>query len=128
MSGLLLDTHAMIWLLEDNPRLGIAARTAIMHPDTAAHVSVASPWELQIKMHARGGAVRSDLLEHLDELGISVLPISLDHGLAAGSLPLHHRDPFDRMLIAQCVVEDLTLVTVDRVMRNYDIRVFPAAA
>lgn len=128
MSGLLLDTHAMLWLLDDHPRLGPAARAAIMHPDTTVYVSAASPWEFQVKLWSRGRVVEHDLLDRLDALGLSTLPISAADGLTAGSLPLHHRDPFDRMLVAQCMEHDLTLMTVDRVMREYDIRVFPAAA
>jgi PIN domain nuclease of toxin-antitoxin system len=89
-------------------------------------VSPVTPWEIEIK-RATGKLDAPDDLEHqLDDAGFVALPIMIEHGLAAGRLPLHHRDPFDRMLVAQAQIEGLTIVTSDRDIPRYQVAVLPA--
>lgn len=114
---LLLDTHALLWWLFDDPALSESARGAIALQDNTVFVSSASAWEISTKwrlgrLPEAAAAVRR-LPELIDEAGFTVLPIGIAHALAAGALDAEHRDPFDRMLIAQTVLEGLTLVTRD---------------
>ncbi len=121
---LLLDTHALLWWLADE---GLAehARNAIADPANMVIVSAASAWEISIKK-ALGKLVAPDDLERqLDEGGFTPLPISIAHGIAAGQLPRHHDDPFDRMLIAQAFAEGLTVVTHDKRFSDYDVAMLP---
>lgn len=118
---LLLDTHVLLWWLADDPALPDAQRSAIADPASIVYVSAASAWEIVIKK-ALGK------LEAPDELGVALtaseleeLAITVDHAEALAKLPVHHRDPFDRMLAAQATVEDLTLVTVDPVFQQYEV-------
>ena len=112
---LLLDTHALLWWLDGDRRLSRRARTAIGNPDNAVFVSAASAWELATK--ARLGKlpgaldVATDVGGCLARQGFDDLPITVLHAQRAGSLPIDHRDPFDRMLIAQAQIEDLPIVT-----------------
>ncbi len=119
---LLLDTHILLWALLSPDRIPPAARAAIAEPANDVLVSVASLWEIAIK-HALGRLVLPlDRLPALiAELGCTVLPIALPHAFAAGALPRHHADPFDRMLIAQARHEGLTLVTVNTMFAHYDV-------
>jgi PIN domain nuclease of toxin-antitoxin system len=121
---LLLDTHAFLWWLSDNSRLKPDARTAISDANSLVHVSAASIWEIAIK--ARLGKVNPGT-RHVDEEiaanHFSELGISARHALAAGRLPLHHSDPFDRMLIAQAQLEQLTIVTHDKEFTGYKVPV-----
>ncbi|GGL89500.1 type II toxin-antitoxin system VapC family toxin [Nakamurella endophytica] len=123
---LLLDTHVVLWWLADDDRLGAGARAAIGSAGTAAAVSAASAWEMSIK--AASGKLRlpAGLDSHLGEQGFDELPVTVADGLAAGALPRHHDDPFDRMLIAQARRRDLTVVTADARFEDYDVRLLPA--
>ncbi|GIW50949.1 MAG: twitching motility protein PilT [Gemmatimonadales bacterium] len=122
---LLLDTQALIWWLEDDPRLSAAARRRISDPRNVILVSSASAWEMATKV--RLGRLRDPagvvprLSQILAERGMTELPISVEHATLAGSLGGSHRDPFDRMLVAQSRIEDVPLVTNDRVFRQYEI-------
>ena len=112
---LLLDTHALLWWLAGDDALSIAARTAVADEGNSIFVSAASAWEIATK-HRLGklpgvGAIVADLAATTDSQGFSHLPISVSHGQVAGALPGPHRDPFDRMLIAQAMVEGLVLVS-----------------
>jgi PIN domain nuclease of toxin-antitoxin system len=120
---LLVDTHIWLWMLTAPERMNEAARNAIANPANEVILSVASAWEVAIK-HALGKlplhAPPARLVEiSVTMLGVNVLPIALDHALAAAALPQHHRDPFDRMLVAQAQLDGLTLVTADDVLRQY---------
>ncbi len=124
---LLLDTHAFLWWLEDNPRLGRDARTRIGDPKSIVHVSAATVWELAIKMALGKLRVdRADLPDEITANGFVELPIGSRHAARAGALPRHHDDPFDRMLIAQAQVEELTLLTQDPAFGQYDVAVVSA--
>ncbi|HSR72997.1 MAG TPA: type II toxin-antitoxin system VapC family toxin [Kiloniellales bacterium] len=120
---LLVDTHALLWWFFDAAELSPDAREAIADADNEAWVSSASGWEIATK-HRLGrlpeaGDIARRLPSYLGRGRFEVLPISMEHALAAGGLPGPHRDPFDRMLIAQARLEDLTIVTRDPVFRDY---------
>ena len=118
---LLLDTHVLLWWLADDPRLTRAMREAIADPSTAVVVSAASAWEAAIKTAAGKLTMPSGLREELAGHGFTELPVTLEDGLAAGALPRHHSDPFDRMLIAQATRRRFVVVTADRRFADYDV-------
>ena len=122
---LLLDTHALLWWLADR-ELGADARAAIEDPLNDVFVSAATAWEISIKRSLGKLRAPDDLTAQLAANAFTSLPISVDHALAAGSLPKHHDDPFDRMLIAQATMEELTLVTRDPRFAAYDVRLLAA--
>jgi PIN domain nuclease of toxin-antitoxin system len=120
---LLLDSHALLWWLGNDRRLGANVREAIERPRAVLFFSVASIWELAIKQAQKKLTLPESLLSALAEEGFAELPISSAHALRASALPPHHRDPFDRMLVAQAQSEGLTLVTGDARIAAYDVPV-----
>lgn len=123
---LLLDTNSLIWLLTEPERLSATTLETIERTSNDVYVSVVSVWEIEIK--AAKGRLRApaDLAGALDQQMFKPLVVTMAHVLAVESLPRHHRDPFDRMLLAQAQLEELTIVTSDREMRRYPISVLPA--
>ena len=119
--NVLLDTHIVLWWLADDPALPSAAAEVVADPVTTAVVSAASVWEIAVKRAAGRLEVPDDLLEVLEAGDFEPLPIAASHALAAGDLPPHHHDPFDRMLIAQARCEGLTLISVDERFAEYDV-------
>jgi PIN domain nuclease of toxin-antitoxin system len=123
---LLLDTQVVIWFLASSARIGADVRATLVDRRNAVFVSVVTGWEMATKSGLGHVQVPPDLRfwlpGELEASGFVVLPISLDHALAVETLPLHHRDPFDRLLIAQARVEDMTLVTADQWFSQYDVR------
>ena len=123
--NLLLDTHILLWWLADSPRLSKKARKAIEESD-AVFVSAVSAWEIELK-RTRGLLRAPDNLEAtLRARDLQTLPITIAHAVAAGSLPRHHGDPFDRMLVAQASIESLTLLTADKRQAAYNVPVILA--
>lgn len=121
---LLLDTHAYLWWLTDNPRLSGAARTAIADSGSLVHVSAASIWEIALKAAlGRLNPGVSDIVEEIVANAFIELPVTARHTERSTRLPPHHRDPFDRLLIAQAQIEDLTLVSLDRAVAAYDVTI-----
>jgi PIN domain nuclease of toxin-antitoxin system len=123
---LLLDTHALLWWLDGDASLSQTARDAIADNANEIFLSAASAWEITTK-HRLGklpgaAAVAADVAACVVGQGFLELPISLTHGQKAGSLPGPHRDPFDRMLIAQAMLEDLTLVSNEPALDAYGAR------
>jgi PIN domain nuclease of toxin-antitoxin system len=122
----LLDTHALLWWLDGDRRLPIKVRRLIADSTNDVLVSAASAWEITTKarLGKLAGAleVASDVVACIAGQGFSALPISMDHAQRAGSLPGPHRDPFDRMLIAQSQAEDLPLATNETAFDAYGIR------
>jgi len=119
---ILLDTHAILWWLDDDPRLGSKARAVIASGDAELMASIASLWEVAIKH--RAGKLRATaalVASRLPEADIAILPIKVTHLTALEQLPLHHRDPFDRMLLAQAMVETAQIMTNDEAMRHYGL-------
>jgi PIN domain nuclease of toxin-antitoxin system len=121
VTGLLLDTHVLLWARGEHRRIGASVRETITNPEISVFFSSASIWEMAIK-HALGKLrMPPNLLETMAERGFSELPVRSTDGLRAGALPPHHADPFDRMLIAQAQSGRLTLVTSDTRIAAYDV-------
>lgn len=120
---LLLDTHAFLWWLAADERMSESAREAVADPDALVFVSAATIWEIAIKTAlGRLQAGGADLVEEIGENGFSELPITPRHAWDAGTLPSHHQDPFDRMLVAQARQEGLRCVTRDPAFREYEVK------
>ncbi|MEM7711845.1 MAG: type II toxin-antitoxin system VapC family toxin [Pseudomonadota bacterium] len=118
---LLLDTHVILWSVLDDPKLPGRIRTAMTGRDVALYVSAASVWEVAIKRALGKLDVPDDLWRHVRAAGAIPLAVTWDHAEAVQALPLHHTDPFDRLLIAQARSEGLTLVSLDQAMALYDV-------
>jgi PIN domain nuclease of toxin-antitoxin system len=126
----LLDTHAYLWWLADDPELSYEARDLLADPRTSAYVSAASVWEIAIKvklgrLDLGAAGVMADVVE-IAANDFTELPIHARHAAAAGALPRHHEDPFDRMLVAQAQSEHLILVTRDEKLSAYDVMIVAA--
>ncbi len=119
---LLLDTHTAIWFYQDAPELSASAKTALETAGNEIHVSVATFWEMAIKIGIGKLKINTDLAIFANELasnGIQFLPVEMSHILHYQSLPLIHRDPFDRMIIAQSLEESMYIVTTDSIVDAY---------
>ncbi|MGH3872120.1 MAG: type II toxin-antitoxin system VapC family toxin [Pseudonocardiaceae bacterium] len=123
---LLLDTHALIWWLAGGARLGEAARIAIQSRDNEVRVSSVSVVEISIKVAKEKLDAPGDLVAQMAHHGFTALPVTIAHGIAMLEFPAKHRDPFDRLLIAQARCEGLTIVTADRAFAAYDVPILPA--
>jgi PIN domain nuclease of toxin-antitoxin system len=121
----LLDTHVLLWWLLGEQALSASARSAIADEDNETFVSAASAWEISIKYDqgklSTAAGFATDLERAVARHGFSPMPITLHHGDRAGALPLHHKDPFDRMLIAQALAESLTLISNERLFDRYGV-------
>lgn len=122
---LLIDSHVALWWLEDSSSLGARCRDTIERADEA-FFSAVTPWELGIKRALGKLDMPDGLAQALTSSGFAALAISVGHAEVAPTLPLHHRDPFDRMLIAQAQLESLTLVSADSSFEPYDVEVLDA--
>lgn len=122
---LLLDTHVLLWWLQGDTRLSAEHYTLINAGQNQVFVSAASVWEAAIKQTAGKLKVPGVLGKTAVEQGLTALPIALDHATVAGALPPHHKDPFDRMLVAQAQVEALSLMTHDAALNQYDVHIVP---
>lgn len=119
---LLLDTHVFLWWILSAPRLKGGAQEIISNPDNLVFVSAASAWETAIKVAlGKFDMPINEFRQAIVKSAFSELPISITDALAAGALPLHHRDPFDRMLVAQAQANNLTLITHDKALEPYDV-------
>jgi len=121
----LIDTHVLIWLLASSPRLGAEIVQTLSDPRHGVYVSTASVWEIAIKVSLRRLNVPPDLSRWLPmalaAARMSVLSVDVESALGVEHLPLHHSDPFDRLLISQARVSGYTLVTADRIFDRYDV-------
>ena len=120
----LLDTHALLWLLAGDPRLGPDVRATLGSEAEEILVSAATAWEISIKRQLGKLRAPDDLEQQLRTGGLQPLAITIAHANLAGQLPVHHSDPFDRMLIAQASLERLTVVTHDPRFEQYGVSVF----
>jgi PIN domain nuclease of toxin-antitoxin system len=120
--NLLLDTHVALWAITDSPKLPKKARELIESPKTAVWISTASVWEIAIK-HALGRGdmpVSSlDAVRYFRESGYRLLPVEAEHAMAVEELPVHHQDPFDRILVGQALVEPMRLMTNEPIVARY---------
>lgn len=124
---ILLDTQCWLWMLAEPERLQPSARALISERRNELVLSVASLWEIAIKiglgkltLPGRPGTYLPPLFERS---GVSVLPMQAEHALAVADLPLHHRDPFDRLLVAVAQMERLPILTADRTFEDYDVEI-----
>lgn len=122
---LLVDSHVALWWLEENELLGAECREVIQNADEA-YFSAVTPWELGIKRALGKLTMPDGLVEALESAGFVPLAISAAHAEHAPALPAHHRDPFDRMLIAQAELEELSLVTADQQFAAYEVTLVDA--
>lgn len=125
MNELLLDTHALLWCLGDDPALSDTARAAVLDPDARILVSAASAWEIATKHRLGRLDVRGFFAPRLDQMVVAAdyhrLSITFAHAQRAGSYEAAHKDPFDRMLAAQAELESVTLVTADRAFEDFPV-------
>ena len=120
---LLIDTHTFLWWSGTSSSLSIAARDAIANPANDACISIASLWKLAIKNSLRKLPLPDDLETMVASQGFSVLAIDFVHLRRFGALPLHHRDPFDRMMIAQALTEGIPIATADSKFAQYGVQI-----
>jgi PIN domain nuclease of toxin-antitoxin system len=123
VSRLLVDTHALLWWLTDDPALSPAARDAIADPANEPLVSTACVWEIAIKCSLGKLTAPDDLPERISDGGFAWLPISAKHAWLVRDLPMHHSDPFDRVLVAQALIERLPIVTTNAHFGEYGVKV-----
>ena len=124
--NILLDTHVLIWALENNPGLSDSARESITRAGNMVFVSSVSVWEIAIKKAMGKLETPDNLQQEIALHRFTPLQINYDHAELAGKLPDIHKDPFDRMLIAQAIIEKLTLVTRDKAIAQYDVNILAA--
>lgn len=120
--NLLLDTHVALWAIVDSPKLTEKARELIQSPKTAVWISAASVWEIAIKHAlARGDmpVASRDAVRYFRESGYRFLAVEAEHAVAVEDLPAHHNDPFDRILVAQALIEPMRLMTHDALVARY---------
>jgi PIN domain nuclease of toxin-antitoxin system len=125
MRSILLDTHAMLWFFWDDPQLSVAAKALIEDPNNRKLVSIACCWEIAVKVGvgklSLGEPSRSFLPREIARNNFELLPISLEHATMVEGLVMHHRDPFDRLLVAQVMTEGLELISADVVFDGYGV-------
>ncbi len=122
---LLLDTHTFLWWLDGSPRLSAAAREAVADDANAVYVSAVTGWEIAIKASLGRLTLPGDpataVLSQMDLNGMRDLPVRMEHALRVATLPHRHADPFDRLLVAQSMIEGLTIVTADSHLLAYNV-------
>ena len=127
MRDVLLDTHAFLWFVSADPRLGEKAESLIGDPRITKHISIASVWEIAVKTQLKKLTLGTDydsfVREFITDRELELVPIELGHLSVVASLPLHHRDPFDRLIIAQSIALDLPVLTRDSSYADYEIEV-----
>lgn len=120
---LLLDTHTLIWWLVNNPTLLEDAKKAIANPNNIVFVSAASVWEIAIKKSLGKLDAPEDIVIQIEKHNFQPLPITTTHGVAVGKLPWHHKDPFERIMIAQAICESAIIITRDNKFNLYNVSV-----
>ena len=125
---LLLDTHALLWWLADDARLGTRARDAVARPTNLVFVSAVTAWEIAVKRALGRLVAPGDIEEWLAANNFQPLPIQIAEAVASAELPPHHRDPFDRLLVAQAQIRRMTIVTGDEEIARYGVSILSTAA
>ena len=121
--NIFLDTHVLLWWLDDSPLLSDKVRNAIANSENLVVLSSVVIWEIRIKQALGKLVIAPEFYDVIKDEGFEMLSITPDHAYAVGELPMHHRDPFDRMIIAQAKLEGLTIATQDSVFKKYDVTV-----
>jgi PIN domain nuclease of toxin-antitoxin system len=124
---LLLDTHTFIWFVEDDEKLPSSTKNQIEDIDNEILVSIVSLWEIAIKTSLGKLEISNDIpsmIKKIEMNGFTILPIFPEHTVCVSTLPFHHRDPFDRMLISQSITENIRIISKDGVFGEYDIDCF----
>jgi PIN domain nuclease of toxin-antitoxin system len=123
----LLDTHVFIWMDSDPSLLSASVEGLLKDKQNAVYISVVSVWEMQIKVQigklTLSAPVEKLVQEQRDNNDLNILPVTLAHALKVGDLPLHHKDPFDRLLVAQAIVEDFTFITKEQILSQYAVNI-----
>lgn len=122
MGGCLLDTHILIWLNQEPERVSALVRTRLEEVE-AVYFSAASAWELEIKRSLGRLRFKGRIRALAAQAGLVELPVTARYAELSATLPMHHKDPFDRMLVAQAISEDLTLITADRRLSQYPVSI-----
>jgi PIN domain nuclease of toxin-antitoxin system len=117
----LVDTHTLLWALGNPGQLPESVCKAIRSPENMIFASIAALWEIAIKVSIGKLKVPAGFLPGVQKAGYQVLPISVEHVQEYSKLPLHHRDPFDRIFVAQARIDDLTLITCDQALKSYRV-------
>lgn len=120
----LLDTHVIIWFINGEDKISNSARNAIESKTSINYVSIASLWEMAIKISIGKLELKTSFSEIINQFSINnfqLLPISAEDTLLISKLPFHHRDPFDRLMVAQCINNNLTLISKDSFLKEYSI-------
>jgi PIN domain nuclease of toxin-antitoxin system len=125
MSKVLIDTNIIIWWLEDPSQIKTDAREIIENPDNQIYYSVASIWEIEIKRKVGKLNITENYIELIDNELFQCLSILKNHVLKISNLEFHHHDPFDRVLIAQAIEENLTIITSDKLFKKYPVKILP---
>jgi PIN domain nuclease of toxin-antitoxin system len=120
---LLIDTHAALWFLEGDPNLSAVAFSLIEDDSIERRLSAASAWEVAIKRGSGKLTATADFHERMERKGVRGLSITDAHAAAVADLPMHHRDPFDRLLVAQARIEGMSILSKDEILRAYDVPV-----
>ena len=126
MRRILLDTHVLLWWLDNNPRLGVITKKYISDPRNIVYVSAVTNWEISIKKSLGKLTAPDDMDSIVEDKGFTKLSVTNFHGDLAGTLPKHHNDPFDRMLIAQAQTEWVEVITKDEFFPLYSIKIINA--
>jgi len=122
---LLLDTHTFIWSIEDDKRLSQKAKKVIEDPDNEIFLSIASLWEMSIKISIGKLELKKpyeEVISYVRKKGIEILSINFEHTLEVSKLEFHHKDPFDRLIIAQAKIENMTIVSKDILFDDYEVK------
>jgi len=124
--NLLLDTHTFIWFIEDSPELSVKAKNAIEATNSINYISVASLWEIAIKASLNKLQLKSpftNIHKVIDQNSFKILPVQLTDTIFVSTLPFHHKDPFDRIIVSQCINWDFTLITIDKSLEKYNVKI-----
>ena len=122
---LLLDTHAFIWFAENNKSLTLKAKKAIENPNNSTFISIASLWEIAIKISIGKLELKQpfeNIIEPIKENAIEIIPITFEHTLKVSKLEFHHKDPFDRIIIAQALTDQMTIISNEKIFDNYKVK------
>ncbi len=124
--NIIVDTHILIWILNEPDKLSNSAKKILLEGNPNVLVSAATIWELSIKSANKKITITNDWLKAINESGFRNLDITLHHAKLAGQLPHYHKDPFDRMLVAQAICEDFYLLTHDKMLKKYEAKILLA--